>query len=156
MSNNSDAEVDSGYQRLEGQIKYYDGSSIKNKRMFKALKTATLATSVSIPVVSGLAAYAPSLGPLKTGIFAGILGATIALLEGIQGLNQYHQNWISYRATAEALRHEKYLYLSKAGPYATARDQKILLAERVEALVSQEQAKWTQTQQTPKGGQEKQ
>ena len=48
-----------------------------------------------------------------------------------------------YRSTAEALKHEKYLFLSSAGPYAAA-DRLRLLAERVEDLVSQEHAKWTQ------------
>jgi hypothetical protein len=79
------------------------------------------------------------------------LGAAIACAEGIQQLNQYHHNWITYRATAEALKHEKYLFLSTAGPYASANNPKALLAERIESLVSQEHAKWASTQeQTPK------
>src|SRR3712207_9488676 len=51
--------------------------------------------------------------------------------------------WVLYRSTAEALKHEKFLFLSCAGPYATA-DRLRVLAERVEGLVSQEHAKWTQ------------
>jgi hypothetical protein len=64
-------------------------------------------------------------------------------VEAVQQLNQYQTNWILYRSTCEALKHEKYLYLSTAGPYSTASDRKVLLAERVEGLVSQEHAKWT-------------
>jgi Protein of unknown function (DUF4231) len=75
-------------------------------------------------------------------ILMGALGAAIALIEGIQQLNQYHQNWIGYRSTAEALKHEKFLFLAAAGPYAAAHNPKALLAERVESLVSQEHAKW--------------
>lgn len=79
------------------------------------------------------------------------MGASIALLEGLQQLNQYHQNWITFRSTAEALKHEKFLFLSTAGPYAEATNPTALLAERVESLVSQENAKWTAVQeQTPK------
>jgi len=69
------------------------------------------------------------------------------LFEGLQQLNQYHHNWITYRSTAEALKHEKYLFLSKAGPYAAAINDNALLAERVESLVSQEHAKWAPAQE---------
>ena len=43
----------------------------------------------------------------------------------------------------EALRHEKYLYLAGAGPYADD-DRERILAERLEGLVSQEHATWTE------------
>jgi DNA modification methylase len=60
--------------------------------------------------------------------------------------DQYHANWISYRSS-EALKHEKYLYLGKAGPYAAAKDPHGLLAERIESLVSLEHAKWASGQE---------
>jgi uncharacterized protein DUF4231 len=75
------------------------------------------------------------------------LGIFIVVLEGLQQLDQYHSNWISYRSTCEALKHEKFLYLAKAGMYATANDPHALLAERVESLVSQEHAKWASSQE---------
>jgi len=133
--------------RLEDQIKWYDRASAHSKRMFKRLKTATMAISVSIP----LSAAFVTRYPTYTGVITGAMGATIALLEGLQQLNQYHQNWITYRSTAESLKHEKYLFLSAAGPYAAASNPKSLLAERIESLVSQEHAKWASSQeQTPK------
>ena len=141
------APDNSGYLRLEEEINYYDKESGHAKRMFYRLKTATLALSVSIPVASGFVAYYPAIGTLKTSIFTALLGGTIALLEGIQQLKQYHQNWITYRSTAESLKHEKYLYIGKAGPYATANDPHALLTETVESLVSQEHAKWSSVQQ---------
>jgi len=134
-------------ERLDEQLKWYDKESAHSKRMFKRLKTATLAISVSIPLNAAFATRYPVI----IGVITGAMGATIALLEGLQQLNQYHQNWITYRATAEGLKHEKFLFLSTAGPYAEATNPTALLAERVEALVSQENAKWTAAQeQTPK------
>jgi len=65
----------------------------------------------------------------------------------LQQLNQYHTNWMSYRATCEALKHEKFLYAALAGPYAGSANALALLAERVESLVSQEHAKWYSTQE---------
>jgi len=37
-------------QRLESEIDWYDKKSVHNQHMFKRLKTATLAISVSIPL----------------------------------------------------------------------------------------------------------
>jgi hypothetical protein len=144
-------DEDSGYERLEEQIRWYDRESGRSKRMFKRMKTATLAISVSIPLTAAFVAINPIITSGKTAVITGALGASIALLEGLQQLNQYHQNWITYRSTAEALKHEKYLYLSNAGHYGAADNPKAVLAEVVESLVSQEHAKWTSVQeQTPK------
>ena len=145
MAEKSDFEGYSGYLRLEKQIEWYGGKSSKAKKRFQQMKTATLAISVSIPVISGVLVFVP-LGS-NGNIFIGLLGAVIALLEGVQQLNQYHQNWISYRSTAEALKHEKFLYIGRAGPYATAKNPESLLTETVESLVSQEHAKWSSVQQ---------
>jgi hypothetical protein len=48
----------------------------------------------------------------------GGLAADIVVLEGVQHLYQFHEQWIAYRSTAEALKRERYLYLASAGPYA--------------------------------------
>ncbi|MGH6936240.1 MAG: DUF4231 domain-containing protein, partial [Methylocella sp.] len=77
----------------------------------------------------------------------GGLGVLIAVIEGLQQLYQYQANWIAYRSTCEALRHEKFLFLGAAGPYAAAADPHALLAERIDSLVSQEHAKWASSQQ---------
>jgi hypothetical protein len=64
------------------------------------------------------------------------------VVEGIQQLGQYQQNWTNYRSTCEALKDEKFLYLAGAGHYASDNPER-MLAERIEGLVSQEHAKWT-------------
>ena len=69
------------------------------------------------------------------------------MLEGLQQLQQYQQNWTTYRSTAERLKHEKFLFLARAGAYASAERPEALLAERVEGLVSQEHAAWASHQE---------
>lgn len=141
------SEPDVVIDRLEDQIKWYDKESAHSKRMFKRMKTGTMAISVSIPLGAAFA----TRYPVYMGVITGVMGASIALLEGLQQLNQYHQNWITFRSTAEALKHEKFLFLSTAGPYAAAENPRALLAERIESLVSQEHAKWASSQeQIPK------
>jgi hypothetical protein len=83
------------------------------------------------------------------------LGVFIVVAEGLQQLYRFQSNWIAYRSTSEALKHEKLLYLAKAGIYAIANDAHALLAERIESLVSQEHAKWASTQEQGVGAKPK-
>jgi Protein of unknown function (DUF4231) len=137
--------VDVTMERLENQIDWYHKRSRTNQSLYKSLKIAVIVAAAMIPLLSGtqLPLAAPSGVPSWV---LGALGATIAVIEGIQQVNQYHANWLSYRSTCEALKHEKYLYLAKAGPYATAVAAHGLLAERIESLVSQEHTKWASSQ----------
>jgi len=76
----------------------------------------------------------------------------------MQGLYQFQQNWTSYRFTSERLKHERFLWLAKAGPYKDPESPTLesLFAERVEALISTEHAKWVSYQeQAGKGKEEK-
>lgn len=126
-------DADPTFQRLEAQIGWYSRKSTQNQRMFKLVKAAQLLAAATIPVVATFHVHAA--------VSAG-LGALIVVLEGFQQLNQYQQNWSAYRSTAEALKHEKFLYLAGAGPYAGRANGHRLLADRIEGLISQENAKW--------------
>jgi len=127
------ADGSPAWSRLEDQIGWYDRKSQQNQRWFKRLKVCQLVTAAAIPVAAGVSAPAWLVG-------GG--GALIVVLEGLQQLQQYQQNWTTYRSTCERLKHEKFLYLEGAGPYAAAPNPQALLAERVEGLVSQEHAAW--------------
>jgi len=123
---------------LQDQIEWYDKKSGRNQKAFKYLKICTMVAAAFVPALASLSGM--SL------VTAG-LGVVIVVLEGFQQLYQFHSNWISYRSTCEALKHEKFLYLATAGPYAAAKDARTLLAERIESLVSQEHAKWASGQE---------
>jgi hypothetical protein len=127
------ADADPTLTRLEDQIAWYDSRSNSNQRTFKAVKTLQLLAAATIPVVATVGTHAA---------VPAALGAAVVVLEGLMQMNQYQQNWITYRATCEALRHEKYLFLAHAGPYAGTADGRALLADRIEGLISQEHAKW--------------
>ncbi|MFZ2473373.1 MAG: DUF4231 domain-containing protein [Methanothrix sp.] len=60
---------------------------------------------------------------------------------------QFQSNWILYRSSCEGSRHEKYLWLAKAGHYADAKDPDRLHAKRIESLISTENAKWISAQE---------
>ncbi|HEY4603592.1 MAG TPA: DUF4231 domain-containing protein [Blastococcus sp.] len=123
------------WDRLVDQLDWYDRKSSDAQRAFKRVKVTELVIAAAIPVMAGTSV---------SQIITAALGGAVVLLEAVQQLYQWQTNWVQYRSTAEALKHEKFLYLAVAGPYATG-DRRRLLAERLEGLISQEHAKWTQS-----------
>src|SRR3990167_2912065 len=134
----TEQELVSGYLRLEQQINWYDKKSGSAQKLFKRLKFTEISCAALIPFIASIL---PRV--------AGFLGVTIVILEGLQHVNQWSQNWITYRSTCEALRHEKYTYLGRTGIYEGKSDEeaKRVLVERVESLVSTEHAKWISRQE---------
>jgi hypothetical protein len=108
-------EPNSGYPRLESQIGWYDKRSGQAQTRYKWLKFTEIGCAVAVPLISQI-----------NGIVTAILGGMVVLLEALQAMNQWQHNWITYRSTCEALRHEKYSYLGRSGPYRDLDD-----AERV-------------------------
>lgn len=127
------------WTRLEEQQAWYDRKARQNQQSYRLLKVAELGSAAAIPVVA--AAGAP-------GWLTGGLGALVVVLEGINQLFRFHDAWLNYRSTCEALTREKYLFLANARPYAGNRRPEALLAQRVEAILSKEHAPWTSIQMT--------
>jgi hypothetical protein len=146
-SSQDGARESPGRARVRDQIGWYDRKSQENQRWFKRLKVTEIVTAAAIPFAASVSAPVWAVG-------GG--GALIVVLESLQQLQQYQQNWITYRATCERLKHEQFLFLAHAGPYADALDPETLLAERVEGLVSQEHAAWISHREEDKkmGGEE--
>jgi hypothetical protein len=101
-------------ERLEGQIKWYSEKSKWNQDWFKKLKVVEIVAAALVPFAAGV--HAPAL-------LTGTFGVIVVVLESLQSLYQLQSNWISYRSTAEGLKHEKYLYNSFLGPFLLRRNQ---------------------------------
>jgi hypothetical protein len=132
--------------RLEDQIGWYDRKSQAAQRTFKRIKVIEILAAALIPFLT-------SFKFLYGNLVIGGLGVLITILEGLLHLNQYQQNWTTYRSTCEQLKHEKFVYLALAGPYANTPNPRALLADRVESTVSQEHAQWATAQQSSGKGQ---
>lgn len=132
-------EPNSGYSRLETQIAWYDRKSGQAQRWFKGVKIVEFITSAAVPI----AAF------LSTPLLTALIGTVAVLLEGIQQLFQWQHNWITYRSTCEAVRHEKYSYIGRSASYDGLDDTsaKKALVERVESLISTEHSKWISRQE---------
>ena len=135
------AAEDPTWDRLEDQLAWYDRKSRDSQRNYKWLKLLELAVAAALPVVAAVES------PVWV---TGGLAAVIVVLEGAQHHYQFQEHWITYRSTAEALKHERFLYLARAGPYV-GEGRHRQLAERLEGLISQEHAKWTASHLEPHG-----
>jgi hypothetical protein len=128
-------------QRLNQQIDWYDQKSQTNQKRFHSLKLLIILFSVFIPFLVGL--MNDERVWLKVAV--GVGGVAIALFEGLLSLYKYQENWLEYRHTAESLRREKILFLTKAGPYANNQSLHQLV-ERAEAIMSNENQDWVKNQ----------
>lgn len=128
-----DEEQKSGYTRLDSQIKYYDDKSVNAQCWYKSIKFLEILSAAGIPVA---AHYYPEI--------ISALGASILVFEALLHLNQWQHNWVTYRSTCEALRHEKFTFLGGSGPYDGLNDGEAnrQLVDRVESLISTEHSKW--------------
>jgi uncharacterized protein DUF4231 len=121
------------WERLTGQIGWYNAKAKSNQQWYKSLKLLQILLGAAVPVVA--AANGDK-------VILAALGAGVVVIEAIQQLFQFHRNWIAYRATCEALLREQHLCEAGGGEYAAATDRTALLAERLEAIISRETGEW--------------
>ena len=122
--------------RLENQISWYDQKSQWNQKWYKRLRLLEISCAALIPFIAGIGESFPYYK-----LVVGLLAIIIAISAGITSIYKFHENWIQYRTTAETLKHEKYLYLTKCSPY-NSEDAFCKLVQRVESLISKEHSEW--------------
>jgi hypothetical protein len=122
--------------RVDNQIKWYSTKSAFNKKMFNRLKMAEIILALSIPLLVYIVAEK------DVNFSVSLIGVTVAVIAGLISLMKYQENWIEYRTTAETLKHEKYLYITKSGPY-DGKESFNGFVERIEGVISKENSKWS-------------
>lgn len=128
--------------RLDEQIKWYDEKSQKHQKHYKILKTLEIILVAIIPVITIVI-------NINSKWIITSLASAILIFQAINQLNKNHENYIEYRSTCEALKHEKMLFLYKSGVYSneesdTARFS--LLVNRAETIISNENINWSTMQ----------
>ncbi|HEY0382828.1 MAG TPA: DUF4231 domain-containing protein [Candidatus Elarobacter sp.] len=134
------------HERLDDQIAWYDRKARLNQHRYRISSVLQIALSAVIMIVAATATQVLSI-PVVPGRFdlgvAALLAAVLAILKGMETAYQWQSNWINYRAAAESLKREKYLYRANAGPYTGAADPRRLLIERIEDVIAHETGGWT-------------
>lgn len=131
-------------QRVEDQIEWYSRKASLNKNWYIRLEVIAIVLSVSIPFVSNfMTANTPWVKHIVS-----LMGVLIAAISGLVGLMKYRDNWVEYRTTAELLRHERYMFLTKSGAYSGGKRFDTFV-QTIENLLSSEIAKWKNYQTAP-------
>lgn len=125
-------------ERIDDQITWLEKKAAHNQSRFKMLRIIQLVFSASIPFMVALISDGTHVLKWVSGGF----GVAITICEGLQALYKYQELWMQYRSTAEALKKEKYLFLSKAGKYEGASNPFPLLVVEVESILSNENLQW--------------
>ena len=110
--------------RVDRQIDWYNRKSENNQQWFRLL--------TGEPAQMG-----------DPQLIVGGLGLLVAVIAGVLGVYQFQELWTGYRTTCEALKQEKYLFLTKTPPYDQG-DPFPLFVQRIENTISKEHANWAQ------------
>jgi hypothetical protein len=131
--------------RVDDQIQWYDKKSQSAQWWFKRLSGVEVLSAAAIPLIAGFGNELSPLFPVK--LVVGVLGAMIVVISSFVSINQFQEKWIEYRTTCESLKHEKFLFLTKAEPYQN-NDAFNLFVQRIESLISKENSAWSQYTQS--------
>ena len=129
--------------RVDDQISWYEAKSAYNKKRFQRGQLLLLIMA-AIVTLSGTFTNS---GFGWIAFVVPICGAIIAVVSGVVSLFKYQENWLQYRTTAESLKHQKFLFITKSEPYSGEESFKIFVSN-IENLISQENSIWTQNQQS--------
>ena len=122
-------------ERYQAQIKWYSTRSAFNKKLYYGFQWGVIILSAAVPVL--IVSLSENLKWI-TSVLSILLAIGIASLKSFQ----FQENWISYRAIAEALKKEHYFYEAGLDDYAQTMDKNSLFVASVESLISRENAFW--------------
>lgn len=123
--------------RVDEQLTWLSRASKTNKSRFLRLRIFEILLGTSITIFSPYAAGV-SWGPLAIAL----AGGGIALSGSLLALNRNQENWVRYRSLAEALKREKYLFLTGSPPYDNEAKSFTSFVAATEALMIEERAGW--------------
>lgn len=116
-------------------VSFYDKGAVKSKRWYRSLSIYLILASAALTLWIALATPDDPIRWIRATLAASI-GIATALLSHLK----CHENWLSYRASWDALERERRLYEAGAGEYKGAADRDTLFVERVEAVRTREGA----------------
>jgi hypothetical protein len=125
-------------KRVDDQLSWLSKTSKASKRGFMRLRIFEILLGTAITV------FSPYAGQFGWGPLAiAMAGGGIALSGSLLALNRNQENWVRYRSLNEALKREKFLFLTRATP-AYQNDQQAFASFviAVESLMSEERSGW--------------
>ena len=131
--------------RVDDQLAYYGAAANAAKLKFKWMQSSIIVLALLVPVVVNFpfewqATEAVGI-PFGFRIVVTVLSLTLAILTGLLNFHKYGELWLSFRMTEELIKHEKFLFLTRAGRYA-GKDSFDEFVLTIESLISSEHNKF--------------
>jgi hypothetical protein len=123
--------------RVDNQITWLSSKSSKNKKINIGIKTTEIFLASILALGSGFLTK-NEFFPL----IVGVIGFVIAVLNGINSINKYQENWLKYRATSEILKSEKYKFLANSSKYSNCVNKNQEFIENIETILNNENKLW--------------
>lgn len=128
--------------RVKDQLDYYSNAATSAKSRFTILQTSII-IGILVPVIVNLPDnWFGISGGMLIKIIVTILSLSLAIISGILNFKKYGDLWLSFRATEELLKHEKYLYLTQSGKYQEITYPFQLFVQETEGIISSEHNKF--------------
>ena len=100
-------------ERFEPKHEFFEFQARRQRRYYLRIRTAEIIFAALIPLKVAFIPHETILFKILVGGFA----VLVTILSGMLLLNRYQEKWITFRATADALQREKYLFLTRRGEY---------------------------------------
>jgi hypothetical protein len=127
-------------KRVDHQINWMEEKSTMNQKRYKAMKFVEIIAAALVPLLVSIQPEDSNLR-MTLNTTVGLLGVLIVILSSLRQLNKYQENWITYRATLESLKREKFLFNAATPPYHDS-NAFINLVMNIESLLSKENDSW--------------
>ena len=118
-------------ERVDFKIDLYKRLSRKQRNLYYLVSSLAIILAASAPVAVNVA---------DGKLIPTVAGLLVTILFGLEKLFLFREHWKNYDLAEESLLKEKYLFQSKAGPYAEIGDEESfrLFVENFEARINEE------------------
>ncbi|MEN0006106.1 MAG: DUF4231 domain-containing protein [Bacteroidota bacterium] len=127
-------------ERVDDQLGWFEKKSAVNQKRYRFIKILVLLLSAVLPFLAAIDFNTSQLQLQR--IIIGVIGIIVAVCEGVLMINKYHEKWVEYRGTAELLKREKLLYLTKSGEYSRAKSPFNTFVVAIESILGEENQSW--------------
>ena len=123
--------------RVDDQLRYYENKAGQAKKKHYRMQVLIIMLGVIVPVVINLPQELFRTDVVYRVVITS-LSVLLGVLSGLAGFFNFGDNWLSFRATEEMLKQEKYLFLTKSGIYLKNENAFEHFVSRIETILASE------------------
>lgn len=128
-------------ERYKDQLDWLDTKAVKLKKSYTRLQALEIVLASLTTVVAAVGSASGIIGTV--GSWSAVtVSALVTIVAAVLATFKHREQWLNYRAAAEALKREQYYYQARIADYSGVRDRERLFVRRVEAILANENAEW--------------